>query len=57
MFNFSQQDIKKGERFSKDNIRIVRPGHGLEPKYFEKIIGKKCKINLKKNLPILKKYI
>ena len=45
---FSQQDIKKGERFSKDNIRIVRPGHGLEPKYFEKIIGKKCKINLKK---------
>tara|TARA_A100001011_G_C14282191_1_gene832096 strand:- start:905 stop:1912 length:1008 start_codon:yes stop_codon:yes gene_type:complete len=54
---FSQQDIKKGERFSKDNIRIVRPGHGLEPKYFEKIIGKKCKINLKKNLPILKKYI
>ena len=43
MFNFSQQDIKKGERFSKDNIRIVRPGHGLEPKYFEKIIGKNVK--------------
>ena len=54
---FSLMAIKKGEKFTLENIRIVRPGYGLEPKFFEKIIGKKCKFNLKKNSPVLKKYI
>ena len=54
---FSQKNIKKGDKFSLENIRIVRPGHGLEPRFFEKIIGKKFKLNLKKNFPVLKKHI
>ena len=54
---FSIKKIKKGEKFSLENIRIIRPGSGLEPKFFEKIIGKRCKSNLKKNYPVLKKYI
>jgi N,N'-diacetyllegionaminate synthase len=32
--------IKKGEKFSLENIDIKRPGHGVEPKYFDIIIGK-----------------
>lgn len=54
---FSIKDIKKNEKFSLNNIRIVRPGYGLQPKFFEKIIGKKCKFNLKKNHPVLRKHI
>ena len=30
---FCVQDIKKGEKLSEQNVRIIRPGYGLEPKY------------------------
>ena len=33
-------DVKKGDLISPENIRRIRPGFGLEPKYYEKIIGK-----------------
>lgn len=32
--------IKKGEKFTSDNIDIKRPGHGIEPKYFDTVLGK-----------------
>jgi pseudaminic acid synthase len=34
------KDVKKGDIVSKDNIRSIRPGFGLHPKYHENIIGK-----------------
>lgn len=40
-------DIKKGELFTPDNIKSVRPGYGLAPKYFDHIIGKRAKKDLK----------
>ena len=33
---FCVQDIKKGEKLSEQNVRIIRPGYGLEPKYYHK---------------------
>lgn len=38
--------INRGEVFTRDNIRSVRPGYGLHPKYFDAIIGKKASKNL-----------
>ena len=34
------KDIKKGEVFTEDNIRSVRPGYGMHPKYLSDILGK-----------------
>jgi pseudaminic acid synthase len=51
---FITQDIQKGEKFSKENIKRIRPGHGLEPKYYEKLIGKKSKKKLFKGEPLKK---
>lgn len=39
---YVSKDIKKGELFSDENIKSVRPGYGLHPKYKKDIIGKKA---------------
>ena len=44
---YVSKNIDKGKKISKKNIKIVRPGYGLDLKYFEKIIGKVVKKNLK----------
>jgi pseudaminic acid synthase len=49
---FATKNIKKGEKFTKENIRIIRPGYGLIPKYFNKILNKKSPINISKEKPI-----
>ncbi len=35
------KDIKKGEVFTEDNVRSIRPGYGLHPKFLQYILGKK----------------
>ena len=40
------KDLKKGEKISKHHIKAVRPGKGLNPKYFENIINKRAKKKL-----------
>ena len=51
------KDISSGKKLTKDNIRIIRPGFGLAPKYYERVIGKKVKRNLKKGTALKLKYI
>lgn len=36
------QDIKKGEIISEENVKSIRPGFGLAPKYLNILIGKKA---------------
>ncbi len=43
---YVSRDIKKGEVISQENIKSVRPGHGLHPKYLQEILGKKAKADL-----------
>ncbi|MFA6217288.1 MAG: pseudaminic acid synthase [Candidatus Omnitrophota bacterium] len=49
---FVVKDIFKGEKFSKDNIRSIRPGHGLHPRYWERVLGKKARKDIKKGTPL-----
>lgn len=46
------KDMKAGDIIDETCIRSVRPGFGLEPKYFEYIIGKKTTRIIKKNSPV-----
>jgi N-acetylneuraminate synthase len=47
------KDMKAGEKFDRDNIRVVRPGKGLKPGMYEVIIGKRCNRDAKKGTPVL----
>ena len=42
------EDIKAGELLSRNNIRSIRPGYGLAPKYLDEVLGKKAARNLHK---------
>lgn len=49
---FVIKNIKKGETFTKDNIRVIRPAYGIEPKYYEYVIGKKATEDIEKAEPL-----
>jgi pseudaminic acid synthase len=51
------EDMIAGDLFTKNNLKIIRPGMGLEPKYFEMIIGRKVKKNVTKGTPLTWKLI
>jgi len=46
------KDIQAGESFTEENILIVRPGYGLEPKYYPNLIGKVAKKSYTMGTPI-----
>jgi pseudaminic acid synthase len=49
---FAVKDIKKGEKFTKENVKSIRPGYGLKPKYLKDIFGKKSNENIKRGNPL-----
>lgn len=51
---YAISSIKKGERFSKSNIKVIRPGFGIQPIYFEKLINKKSPLNIQNQSPLKK---
>ena len=54
---FAVKDINKGEKFSSQNLRRIRPGYGLEPKYYTKLMNKVSPINIKAEEPLPKELI
>ena len=49
---FIVKDVKEGEEITRENVRSIRPGFGIHPKYFTEIIGKQFKIDLEKGSPM-----
>jgi pseudaminic acid synthase len=54
---FISANMKKGEKFSVDNIKSVRPAYGLPTKYYDKIIGRKAKKDIEFGTPLSWKLI
>ena len=46
------EDIKAGDELTSQNLRIVRPGLGLPPKYYDVLLGRKVNKDLKKGTAI-----
>lgn len=51
------KDMKAGDIFTTDNVKSIRPGFGLAPKYYEEILGKKAKRNIIFGTPLEKNLI
>jgi len=49
---FVAKDMKAGETFTKENVRSIRPGYGLPPKYLKEILGKQATQDIKKGTPL-----
>lgn len=49
---FVTEDIMAGELITNENIRIIRPGYGLKPKYYDQVIGKRAQIAIDRGTPL-----
>lgn len=49
---FVVENIKKGGVFTASNIRSIRPGDGMHPKHFQKVLGRKAARDLKRGTPL-----
>jgi len=46
------EDMMVGDIFTKKNIRTIRPGNGLPPKFYDYVIGRRIKCSVKKGTPV-----
>lgn len=49
---FVVSDVKAGDVFSEDNIRSIRPGNGLAPKYLSDVLGKRAAHDIERGTPL-----
>lgn len=49
---FCVKDIEPGEVLTEENIRVIRPGYGMAPKYYEEILGQTALQKIERGTPI-----
>lgn len=49
---FVVKDIKAGEMFTEDNIRVIRPNIGLQPKEYDIVLGKRAACDIERATPL-----
>ena len=54
---FVVKDMKVGEEFTRENVRSIRPGHGLPVKELDRVLGRKATENLERGTPLSEKHI
>ena len=46
------KDMKAGDVFTADNVKAIRPGFGLPPKYYDILLGKSSKCDISRGTPV-----
>lgn len=49
---FAVEDIAEGEIFTKDNVRSIRPGHGLSPSLLPQVLGRRASVAIERGTPL-----
>ena len=52
---FAIKDVAEGERFTRENVGVIRPSNGLPPKYLNDILGTVSKRNVRRGEPLTEK--
>lgn len=51
------KDVKAGEKITSENVRSIRPGFGLAPKYLEQVLGRTAKVDIHRGTPLSFEFI
>jgi pseudaminic acid synthase len=51
------EDMKTGDVFTTKNVRVIRPGYGLHPRYFDEVLGKTVSCDVKKGTPVKRELL
>jgi pseudaminic acid synthase len=54
---FVVQDINQGDLLTSQNVRVIRPGHGLEPRYLDAVMGKPASSALTRGTPLRPEHV
>jgi sialic acid synthase SpsE len=49
--------MKAGEEFTRENVRSIRPGHGLPVKELDRVLARKAAGNLERGIPLAENHI
>lgn len=49
---YAAENISAGEHFTAQNIRAIRPGYGLPPKYIDLLLGRVARRDIKRGAPL-----
>lgn len=54
---FVVRDVRAGEILTPDHVRSIRPGDGLEPKFYDRILGRRAAVDLARGTPLQWKHV
>jgi pseudaminic acid synthase len=46
------RDVKEGEKLTRENVRCIRPGHGLAPRHLTDVLGKSARADISRGTPL-----
>jgi N-acetylneuraminate synthase len=49
---FAVRGVRAGERFDATNVRSIRPGHGMAPKYLGQVLGRRAAVDIRAGTPL-----
>ena len=49
---FVVADVRRGEKFTPENVRVIRPGYGLHPRFLEVVLGKTASVDISRGTPL-----